>query len=159
MGKAQTFTLWPGGDKQIMQNIQSMLLNRNTKVAMDVVIGPHKKETRSDRQNAGYWGVWMPAAALHFGVSKDKVHTGWKELMARIYMGDARNDDQKRWVSAYNDLKGLGASDDQLKKMRRLCSTTWSDTDQFATYMNDIEQAMIERELYLPVIDPEKRTR
>jgi hypothetical protein len=157
MQKNQTFTLWPNADPQVMQNLQSILINRNPEIAMDVTIGPHKKETRSDRQNRGYWGVWMPCAALHFGKSKDEVHNGWKEMFARVYMADPRTDIQKEWVTAYNDVKTLGGSREQLKRIKSLCSSTWADTEQFAMAMNDIDQAMHDRGLILPEIDPEKK--
>jgi len=143
---------------QVRDNAVAAILALDGTKAWDVTIRPYVKETRSQRQNKGYWGVWIPVAADYFGVSKDQIHNEWKTFFARVYWADPVNDDQRSWIQAYSDLKELGATKEQLDRMITLCSTKWANTKQFAGAMDDIDQAMNDRGLVLPEIDPEKRT-
>lgn len=145
----QTFRI---SSPEILGNAVAMLSQVPTDGSVSVDI--HKtKDKRRLSQNALYW-MWMKDISAKTGNTTDAIHDGCRETyLAQIILAEPKGRLQKAWAKTYADITELvfdlppEEATPVIKRVKRLCSTTWLEVDQFSEYLSLIERGCIARSI------------
>ncbi len=122
----------------------------------ELILRPYKGAI-SRGQRSLYW-IWIASIVKadtaridSQGYTPESLHDILKnKIMARIYMREPIGSMQEQWVEQYELVKGLGATDKDLKQVIAYISTEWANKQQYGEYMTRIDKGYQRAGLYLP---------